>query len=51
MNNAVAEAQAAGYQVTIHAIGDRGTDQALNAIEYALEGEPNTFRHRIELIP
>jgi len=48
MNNVVAEAQAAGYQVAIHAIGDRGIEQAQNAIEFALEGQPNTFRHRIE---
>ncbi|MHA2224828.1 MAG: amidohydrolase [Candidatus Hodarchaeales archaeon] len=38
-----------GMQVAIHAIGDRGIEEALNAIEKALEQEPrNDHRHRIE---
>lgn len=41
-------AQAAGFQVAIHAIGDRGIETALNAIGAALNGQPNTYRHRIE---
>lgn len=48
INQVVAEAQAAGYQVAIHAIGDRAIEQAQNAIQFALDGEPNTLRHRIE---
>jgi predicted amidohydrolase YtcJ len=48
INELVVEAQAAGYQVAIHAVGDRATVQALNAIEYALAGGPNRLRHRIE---
>ena len=48
LNKAVAEAQAAGYQVAIHAIGDRAVEQAQNAIAFALDGQPNTYRHRME---
>ncbi|MGQ0605030.1 MAG: amidohydrolase family protein [Anaerolineales bacterium] len=48
LNNAVAEAQAAGYQVAIHAIGDRAVEQAQTAIAFALNGQPNTYRHRME---
>ncbi len=48
LNHAVAEAQAAGYQVAIHAIGDRAVEQAQNAIASALQGQPNTYRHRME---
>jgi len=48
LNTAVAEAQAAGYQVVIHAIGDRAIEQAQNAIAFALGGQPNTLRHRID---
>ena len=44
----VIDAQDLGYQVTIHALGDRGAELALNAIEAALDGQPNTYRHRIE---
>ena len=48
LNEAVAEAQAAGYQVAIHAIGDRAVGQAQNAIADALDGQPNSYRHRME---
>lgn len=48
LNELVAEAQEAGYQVAIHAVGDRANVQALNAIEHALAGGPNRLRHRIE---
>lgn len=48
MNAIVKDIDTAGYQVAIHAIGDRAVDQALNAIEFALRGRPNTLRHRIE---
>ncbi|MGB8253546.1 MAG: amidohydrolase family protein, partial [Anaerolineaceae bacterium] len=48
MNILVAKVQADGYQVAIHALGDRAIEQAMNAIAAALKGQPNTFRHRIE---
>jgi predicted amidohydrolase YtcJ len=44
----VLAAQEAGYQVAIHAIGDRAIEQAQNAIAAALDGQPNSYRHRIE---
>jgi predicted amidohydrolase YtcJ len=48
INQIVAEAQATGFQVAFHAMGDRAIDQALDAIEYALNGEPNeNYRHTI----
>jgi predicted amidohydrolase YtcJ len=48
LNELVLSAQEAGFQVAIHAIGDRAIDQAQNAIEAALAGQPNAFHHRIE---
>jgi predicted amidohydrolase YtcJ len=48
MNTIVSDINKAGYQVAIHAIGDRAVEQALNAIEFALDGQPNTLRDRIE---
>jgi predicted amidohydrolase YtcJ len=48
MNTMVSEANQAGYQVAIHAIGDRAVEQALNALEFAQDGGPNTLRNRIE---
>jgi predicted amidohydrolase YtcJ len=48
MNAYVQEADALGFQVAIHALGDRGVDQALTALESVLKGGPNTNRHRIE---
>jgi len=48
LNAMVREAQEAGYQVAIHAIGDRAVEQAQNAIALALDGQPNSYRHRIE---
>lgn len=44
----VSEAQALGYQVAIHAMGDRAVETVLNGIEGALNGQPNKYRHRIE---
>lgn len=44
----VADGHRRGYQVAIHAQGDVAIDQALEAIEAALDGQPNTQRHRIE---
>ncbi len=49
MNRVVAEAQARGYRVAFHAMGDRGIEVALTAIENALDGESNTrYRHAIQ---
>jgi predicted amidohydrolase YtcJ len=48
LNQMVADIQAAGYQVAIHALGDRAIEEAQNAIQAALAGQPNTYRHRIE---
>lgn len=36
-----------GFPVAIHAIGDGGVQLSLDAIEAALEGEPNSLRHTI----
>ncbi len=45
----VIKAHKLGMQVCIHAIGDKGIDMALNAIEAALKQEPRmNHRHRIE---
>jgi len=44
----VSEAQSIGHQVAIHALGDRAIEAALDGIQAALDGRPNTFRHRIE---
>jgi predicted amidohydrolase YtcJ/regulation of enolase protein 1 (concanavalin A-like superfamily) len=48
MNAYVQEADALGFQVAIHALGDRGIDQGLNALAAVLNGGPNTKRHRLE---
>jgi predicted amidohydrolase YtcJ len=48
LNAMIAGIQAAGYQAAIHALGDRAVDQVLHALEFALDGGPNTPRHRIE---
>ncbi len=49
LNQVVSEAQAAGYRVAFHAMGDRAIETALNAIEVALDGVSNeTIRHQIE---
>ena len=44
----VREAQSLGHQVAIHALGDRAIEAALDGIGSALDGKPNTYRHRIE---
>jgi predicted amidohydrolase YtcJ len=44
----ITEAQSAGFQVAIHSIGDRAIETCINAIGTALDGQPNTYRHRIE---
>ena len=48
LNALVIGAEESGYQVAVHAIGDRAVEQAQNAIAAALDGRPNTLRHRIE---
>jgi predicted amidohydrolase YtcJ len=49
INQVVAEAQAAGYRVAFHAMGDLGIETALGAIEFALGGRPNAeVRHQIQ---
>ncbi len=43
------KAMACGFQVAIHAIGDRGNRTALDALEYAISRHPqNPGRHRVE---
>jgi predicted amidohydrolase YtcJ len=48
LDELVAEAQAVGHQVVIHAIGDRAIEQAQNGITAALGGQANSYRHRID---
>ena len=48
LSGMVLAAQNRDYQVAIHAIGDRAIEQAQNAIAAALDGQPNSYRHRIE---
>jgi len=48
LNKLVSDVHVSGYQAAVHAIGDKAVTQALNAIEQALQGEPNDLRHRIE---
>jgi predicted amidohydrolase YtcJ len=48
MDAMVQEAHQAGYQIVIHAIGDRAVEQAQRAYSAVLDGEPNTLRHRID---
>ena len=44
----VAKANGMGFQVGIHAIGDYGNRQALDAFEKAQGGKPSLLRNRIE---
>ncbi|MBP6979354.1 MAG: amidohydrolase family protein, partial [Lentimicrobiaceae bacterium] len=48
LDSIVAEINNAGFQVAIHAQGDLAVEQSQNAIESALNGQPNTLRHRID---
>jgi predicted amidohydrolase YtcJ len=48
LTNMVAKCHNAGLRVAIHAIGDRGIDIALDAIEEAQRQKPSDLRHRIE---
>ncbi|MEM8683403.1 MAG: amidohydrolase [Pseudomonadota bacterium] len=44
----VAKADRMGFQVGIHAIGDKGNRMCLDAFEKVQGGEPSKHRHRIE---
>ena len=44
----VAKANSMGFQVGIHAIGDRGNRMALDAFARAQDGERSTLRNRVE---
>jgi predicted amidohydrolase YtcJ len=48
LNAAIIDIQDSGHQVAVHALGDRAVEQALNALEFALNGAGNSARHRIE---
>jgi predicted amidohydrolase YtcJ len=48
LTQVIERAQAAGFQVAIHAIGDRALDVVMDSLEIAQDGGPNTYRHRIE---
>ncbi|MFC7325580.1 amidohydrolase [Halorubrum rutilum] len=48
LGEAVAEATAAGYQFTAHAIGDEAVDAVLDAYEEASRTDPGEARHQIE---
>jgi predicted amidohydrolase YtcJ len=41
-------ADRAGYQIAIHALGDRAVDQAIDALNAVIESPGNPERHRIE---
>ncbi len=48
LNDKVAKANAMGFQVGIHAIGDLGNRMALDAFEKAQGGKPSPLRNRVE---
>jgi len=48
MESLIAQAQDDGYQLAMHAIGDRAIEQVLTAYIDVLNGQPNDLRHRIE---
>jgi predicted amidohydrolase YtcJ len=48
LTSMILDAQDHGYQVAIHALGDRAIATTQQAIIAALNGGPNTYRHRIE---
>jgi len=49
LNEAVATAQNAGFRVAFHAMGDQAIEDTLDAIEFALDGNPNQdVRHQIQ---
>ena len=48
LNEKVRKANDMGFQVGIHAIGDYGNRQSLDAFDYAQGGRPSPLRNRIE---
>jgi predicted amidohydrolase YtcJ len=49
LNQIVRQAQNAGYRVAFHSMGESAIETTLNAIEFALDGQPNEqVRHQIE---
>lgn len=48
MNSFVSEAHSRGYQVVVHAQGNRAIDQAQKVMSEVLGGQANSHRHRID---
>jgi predicted amidohydrolase YtcJ len=48
LDQLVRMADDAGYQLAIHAIGDRAIDQAIDALDTVIDSSDNPERHRIE---
>jgi len=48
LNDQVKKANDMGFQVGIHAIGDYGNRQSLDAFDYAQGGKPSALRNRVE---
>jgi predicted amidohydrolase YtcJ len=44
----VRRADSGGYQIAIHALGDRAVDQAIDALNAVIDSPRNPERHRIE---
>jgi predicted amidohydrolase YtcJ len=44
----VRKADSGGYQIAIHALGDRAVDQAMDALNAVIDSPGNPERHRIE---
>jgi predicted amidohydrolase YtcJ len=44
----VRQADSAGYQIAIHALGDRAVDQAIDALNAVIDSPGNPERHRVE---
>ena len=48
MNAQVARANGLGFQVGVHAIGDKGNRMVLNAFDKVQAGQPSALRNRVE---
>jgi predicted amidohydrolase YtcJ len=48
MESIIAEVEEAGYQVAVHALGDRAVATVLDAMERVIGDSGNPFRHRID---
>jgi len=48
LNSVVKEVDSNGYQLAMHALGDRAVEEVQNALAALLNGKPNVRRHRIE---